>query len=320
VSKTAVAMTPAPATASRSVRRGLACLAFAAATWGTTGAAVDIVYRSSELGPLAVSFWRFLSGMALLIAARVIRPARTAPRTRPPLRRRVLLFTGTGVGLAVLQTAYFAAVQHTGLAVGTIVALGAAPLFTAAGGRLFLGERVGRAGLLAVASALAGLAILVLGNQQGAVHRLGVGMALLSAAGYAVANVLGRWTGRHGAGEDSYTLTVWAFAVGAAVTLPFACGEGLVPHTAHPARVVLLMVYVATVTTALAYPLFFAGAGAVRAATASVVMLIEPVSATVLAVLFLGERLTGATVLGGALLITAIAGLAVAESRPDTTS
>ncbi|WP_316528387.1 DMT family transporter [Kitasatospora brasiliensis] len=302
---------PAP----RSVRRGLACLAFAGAAWGTTGAAVDIVYRSSDFGPMAVSFWRFLTGVALLLAAGIFRPARKAPAAPRPRGRRVLLFTGTGIALAVFQSAYFAAVQDTGLVVGTIVALGAAPVFTAAGGRLFLGERVGGGGLLAIGGTLAGLAVLVLGNRAGVVHPLGVGMALLSAAGYAVSTLLGRWTGRHGGGEDPYTLTVGSFAVGAAVMLPFAWGEGLVPHTAHPGHVVLLMLYVATVTTALAYPLYFAGAGAVRAATASVVMLIEPVSAAVLAVLFLGERLTAATVVGTVVMLLAIAGLALAESR-----
>ncbi|MFJ4095115.1 DMT family transporter [Kitasatospora sp. NPDC089913] len=309
-------------TAPSSVRRGLACLAFAGVTWGTTGAAVDIVYRSSDFGPMAVSFWRFLTGVALLLAGRALRRPRRAPRAPRaprPMGRRMLLFTGTGIGLAVFQTAYFAAVRDTGLAVGTIVALGAAPLFTAAGGRLFLGERVGRGGLLAVGGALAGLAILVLGNRAGVVHPVGVGAALLSAAGYAVSTVLGRWTGRHGGGEDPYALTVGAFAVGTAVMLPFARGEGLLPHAARPGQVVLLMLYVAVVTTALAYPLYFAGAGAVRAATASVVMLIEPVSAAALAVLFLGERLTAATVVGTLLMLAAIAGLALAESRLHAT-
>ncbi|WP_129842454.1 EamA family transporter [Streptomyces sp. RFCAC02] len=316
MSRTAVAVTPARGAASRSARRGLACLAFAGLTWGTTGAAVDIVYRSSDFGPMAVSFWRFLAGMVLLLAVRVLRPARGTTAAPRPTRGRVLLFTGTGVGLAIFQSAYFAAVRDTGLAVGTIVTLGAAPVFTAAGGRLFLGERTGRGGLLAVGGALAGLTILVLDGQEGVVHSRGVVMALLSAAGYAVSNVLGRWTGRHGAGESPRTLTVWSFAVGAAVMLPFAWGEGLVPHTAHPGRVVLLLFYLATVTTALAYPLYFAGAAVVRAATASVVMLIEPVGAAVLAVLFLGERLTTGTVTGTLLMLAAIAGLAVAESRP----
>ncbi|MFJ9692699.1 DMT family transporter [Kitasatospora sp. NPDC101183] len=307
----------APASTPARVRRGLACLAFAGLTWGTTGAAVDLVYRASDLGPAAVSFWRLLAGLALLLAARPLRPtARRSSSTPAP--RRALLFTGTGLGLAVFQTAYFAAVQHTGLAVATIVTLGAAPVLTAAGARLFLGELTGRTGLLAIAGATGGLAVLVLGNRAGAVDPAGVAWALLSAAGFALSNVLGRWTGRHGAGEDPYTLTIGSFAVAAAALLPFARHEGLLPHTEHPGRVLLLMLYVATVTTALAYPLYFAGAAAVRATTASVVMLVEPLSAAALAVLLLGEHLTPATLTGTALMLTAIAALATAESRLAT--
>ncbi len=67
--------------------------------------------------------------------------------------------------------------------------------------------------------------------------------------------------------------------------------------------------------TALAYALYFTGAAAVRAATVSVVMLIEPVSAAVIAVLVLGERLTGAVVLGTVLLLTAVGALIAAEAR-----
>ncbi|GAA2250996.1 EamA family transporter [Streptomyces amakusaensis] len=313
-----VEISPLPSGGERAVRRGLLFLAVAGATWGTTGAAVDVVYRSSDLGPVAVSFWRYVGGLALLLGAVALRPARAMPggvRRKGHGRRRSALLLGTGLGLAVFQTAYFGAVKETGLAVGTIVTLGAGPVFTAVGGRLFLAERIGRAGAVAVCGALGGLAVLVLGNQKGAVDPLGVGFALLSAAGYAVATLLARWTGRHGGGEDPYTLTMWSFGIGAAVLLPLAWAEGILPHSGEPGRVLLLMLYIAAVTTALAYPLYFAGVAAVRAATASVVMLIEPVSAALLAVTLLDERLTAATVAGTALLLSAVAGLAVAESR-----
>src|SRR6185503_5610054 len=109
------------------VRRGLVYLILAGATWGTTGAAVDLVYRSSDLGPLAVSFWRYLSGLVLLLAARAVR---TTPAARPRVwassARQVRLRVGTGLVLAVFQTAYFGAVAATGVAVSTIVTLGAA--------------------------------------------------------------------------------------------------------------------------------------------------------------------------------------------------
>ncbi|WP_307802130.1 DMT family transporter [Actinomadura violacea] len=305
-------------TGSLSVRRAFAFLAFAGIAWGTTGAAVEVIYRTSDLGPLAISFWRFLAGAVLLLPAWALRPSRRTPRVPGPAGRRVLLLSGTGAGLAVFQTAYFAAVRDTGLAVGTIVTLGAAPVLTAVGGRLFLGERVGRTGVLAVVGALAGLTVLVLGNRPGVVHPAGVAMALLSAAGYAVSNLLGRWTGRHGTGEDAFTLTLSSFLIGAALMLPPAFHEGLLPQGGDFAEAGLLMLYIAAITTALAYPLYFAGVAVLRATTASVMMLLEPVGAAGLAVLFLGERLTAATVVGTVILLGAIAALALAESRLRT--
>jgi hypothetical protein len=56
--ETTTVLTQLPARAPLPVRRGLTLLAAAAAAWGTTGATVDLVYRSTDLGPSAVSFWR----------------------------------------------------------------------------------------------------------------------------------------------------------------------------------------------------------------------------------------------------------------------
>ncbi|MCW8220831.1 DMT family transporter, partial [Streptomyces griseolus] len=96
---------------------------------------------------------------------------------------------------------------------------------------------------------------------------------------------------------------------------PTAPAEGLVPHTDAPGQVGWLMVYVAAVPTALAYALYFAGAAVVRSATVSVIMLLEPVSAAVIAVTVLGERLTAAMAVGTLVLLAAVAGLAFAETR-----
>ncbi|QKW26517.1 EamA family transporter [Streptomyces seoulensis] len=301
--------------------RGLLYLIVADAAWGTAGAAASLVYRASDMGPAALSFWRCAIGVVLLLAARLLRPRdrsgdRSADRSAPavPAGRLLLRAGATGAGLAVFQTAYFAAVQATGLAVATVVTLGAGPVLIALGARLALGERLGRAGLTAVLGALAGLAVLVLGSGGVAVRPWGVLLALLSAAGYSVMTLLTRWWGRDGGADHSAT-TVGAFAVAGGCLLPLALAEGLVPHTADPARLLWLLAYIGTVPTALAYALYFAGAAVVRSATVSVVMLLEPVSAAVLAVALLGEWLTPATLAGTALMLGSVAGLAVAETR-----
>ncbi|MFF3090635.1 DMT family transporter [Streptomyces nojiriensis] len=292
--------------------RSLLYLVVAGAAWGTAGAAASLLFLASDLGPLALSFWRCAGGLVVLLGVLAVRGSRPAPgRVRPSAASLIV----TGLLFTLFQAAYFAAVRETGLAVGTVVTLGAGPVIIALGARYWMGERLGRGGAVAVVGALAGLAVLVLGSGGGEVRPLGVGWALLSAAGYAGMTLRARWLGQRGAGGDPLVTTAWSVAVGTVCLLPLAAAEGLLPHTADLGRVLWLLVYVATVPTALAYALYFTGAAAVRAATVSVIMLIEPVSAAVIAVLLLGERLTGAVVLGTVLLLTAVGALIVAEAR-----
>ncbi|MFD6435372.1 DMT family transporter [Streptomyces venezuelae] len=315
------------------VGRGLFYLIVAGIAWGTAGAAAALVFRGSDMGPVSLSFWRCAGGFVLLLAARgatrlvwqrssTARPSTARPSTArvaavEPVRRRVRRILATGVALAVFQTAYFASVEATGLAVGTVVTMGSGPVLIALGARLALGERLGRGGVVAVLGALTGLVVLVLGDESGGgatVRPAGVVWGLVSAAAYAAMTLLTRWWGRSGTADSSDT-TVWAFAVVSLCLLPLAAAEGLVPHTADPARVAAYLLYIAAVPTAVAYALYFAGAAVVRSATVSVIMLLEPVGAAVIAVALLGEELTAAAVAGTALMLAAVTGLAVAETR-----
>ncbi|MBK3564439.1 DMT family transporter [Streptomyces sp. MBT62] len=295
------------------VRRGLLYLMVAGVAWGTAGAAASLVYRASDLGPFALSFWRCAAGFVLLLIVRLLGRRRVRPAASEPLRRKALRIVTTGVGLAVFQTAYFAAVADTGLAVATVVTLGAGPVLVALGARLTLGERLGIGGTIAVGGALSGLAVLSLGPAA-TVRPSGVLLALVSAAGGSVMTLLTRRWGR-GGGTDASETAVWTFAVTSLCVLPFALAEGLVPHTAQPVRVLWLLGYIATVPTALAYALYFMAAAVVRSATVSVIMLLEPVSAAGLAVVLLGEPLTPTTLAGTLLMLGSVAGLALTEMR-----
>ncbi|WP_053850380.1 DMT family transporter [Streptomyces sp. NRRL B-24085] len=291
------------------VGRGLLYLIVAGVTWGTAGAVASLTYRTSDLGPVSLSFWRCAAGLAVLLAVRLARP-RARAAAPEPLGRRALRVGASGVGLAVFQTAYFAAVRSTGLAVATVVTLGAGPVLIALGARLALGERLGRGGVLAVTGALAGLGVLTLGGADASVRPLGVLFGLLSAAGCCVMTLITR-----AARAESSGTSVAVFAVTSLCLLPLALAEGLLPHTARPALLLALLAYLATVPTALAYGLYFAAAAVVRSTTVSVIMLLEPVSAAVLAVVVFGEHLTPAVLLGTLLMLGAVAGLAVTEAR-----
>ncbi|WP_049572880.1 DMT family transporter [Nonomuraea sp. SBT364] len=283
-------------------RRATWYVATAAAAWGTGGAAGALLFASGGLDALDVSFWRYLLGaLFLLPLARGLR-----------LDRRVVV---VGVGMAVYQTAYFGAISCSGVAIATVVTMGATPVFTALGGRLLLGERLGRAGLAALLVALTGLLLL---TAQPAGHAtapvasgtaatpFGVGLGLVSAAGYAGVTLYSR---RHRAGSRG--MAVGGFVVGAVCLAPFALAGGVLPEGGWQS--VALLGYLGAVPTALAYGLFFRALTALRATTVSIVSLGEAAGAAVLGVLVFGERLTPLAWAGCVLLLVA----AVARAREE---
>ncbi|MGW7483201.1 DMT family transporter [Nonomuraea muscovyensis] len=286
-----------------SARRGAFYVSVAAAAWGTGGTAGLLLFQSGGLGPVGVSLWRYLLGAAFLLALLSLTgglPARLDPRV-----------VTVGVGMAVYQAAYFAAIARSGVAVATVVTMGGTPVITALGSRFVLGERLGRPGVAALAAALAGLVLLtsesLLGSATGPAGGgvgAGIGFALLSAAGYAAVTLYSR---RHR--DDPQGMAVGGFVVAAACLAPFALAGGALP--AFSLSSVALLIYLGAVPTALAYALFFRALTTLSAATVSVISLGEAAGAAVLGVLLFGERLTLTAWAGCALLIAAVVVLTV---------
>ncbi|TYB52171.1 EamA family transporter [Nonomuraea sp. PA05] len=276
-----------------SARRGALYVSVAATAWGTGGAAGSLLFDTGGLGPVGVSLWRYLLGAAFLLVL-----TRSTPLT---WNGRTLL---VGAGMAVYQTAYFAAIAHSGVAVATVVTMGATPIFTALGSRFLLRERLGRIALGALAAALAGLLLLTGEAALETGASLGIGFALVSAAGYAGVTLLSR----HGRDDDSRAVAVGGFVVGAVCLAPFALAEGVVPEVSWTS--VALLVYLGAVPTALAYGLFFRALTALSATTVSIISLGEAVGAALLGVLLFGEHLTPVGWCGCVLLLAAVTVLA----------
>ncbi|MFI7418868.1 DMT family transporter [Nonomuraea sp. NPDC049684] len=283
-----------------SARRGAVYVSVAATAWGTGGAAGALLFESSHLGPVGVSLWRYLLGAAFLLALtrRAARPRRLTWHVLP-----------VGAGMAVYQTAYFAAIAGSGVAVATVVTMGATPIITALGGRLLLREPLSPVARAALAAAPAGLVLLtwesVVRADSPSGSGAGIGYALLSAAGYAGVTLFSRY---HRAADPQGT-AVGGFAVGAACLAPFALPAGVLPELSVSS--VALLVYLGAVPTALAYGLFFRALTALPATTVSIISLGEAAGAALIGVLLFGERLTPLAWGGCALLLAAVAVLAL---------
>ena len=293
-----------------SVLRGLIFVCVAAVAWGTGGIIAAVLYRTSGLGPVAVSFWRTAIGVVLLYVWYAYQRRRGS--VVPATRSRPVIDLVTGAGLAVYQTAYYTAVARSGVAFATLATLGAGPILIAIGARLAIGERLGRTGLAAVSLAPVGLLLIAGGTGSGA-SLAGLVFSLISAAGYATVTVLHRALG----GVDPARTTRRGFLVAGLLLAPLALVEGLLPTRGSCLPTVAALGYLGAIATAVAYSLFFASLGAVRATTAAIVTLAEPVTAAAIAVVLLGEHLTWQLSAGAAVLLGAVVLLARAEARAD---
>jgi drug/metabolite transporter, DME family len=281
--------------------RGFLLVVLAALCWGTSGLTGDVVAGRTGLDPLDIAWHRMAVGAAVLVAVHLVRGR--GPRTLLPREDRGRLLA-VGAGLAAYQCAYFAAVATAGVSIATLVALGLAPLLVAVGTALLGHGRPDRATSLSLAAALVGLVLLVgvsAGGSGGRAVLLGALVAVGCATAYAGVVLLSG-----GVPEGVPTTTV-GFTAGAVLLTPVALLAGL-DLTADPVALAWLL-YLGTVPSALAYGLFFAGVRAVPAAVASIVTLLEPLTATGLAAAVLGERLSPAALAGGALMLGAVTAL-----------
>jgi drug/metabolite transporter, DME family len=285
----------------------------AAVLFGTTGTAQAL---GPEIEPLAVGAARIVVGAALLaVVAVAAAPAGAVGGGG----LRALLGTGdarlvllAGVFVAAYQASFFAAVADTGVAVGTVVALGSAPAFTGLFGRAFAGERLERRWVGATALACAGVCLLTLGGGSGGgVSAPGIALALVAGAGYAGYALIAKHLLERGGTPEGVMAAV--FGTGAVILLPtFAVtptGELL------SADGLTLAVYLGAITTALAYVLFAKGLRQIGASETATLTLAEPVTAMALGVVVLGERPGPIAVLGAALVLAGLALLALRFER-----
>ncbi len=274
------------------------------------GVTTRALYGSSATNPLSVGFFRLAVATPLLglacWAALGRRSWAVAPRDWP-------VMGALGVMLALYQVCYFTAITQVGVAVATLVTLSLAPVLVALLAPLLTGERLSRPLLLALALALVGILCIVgvpgtVGPHGHIVQ--GTLFASGSALGYALVTLMGRSLARY---HPLQTLTV-GFATGTLVLLPVALATGFVVH--YSPQGWLLLLYLGSVPSALAYGLFLAGMARTPATVASITTLLEPLTATILAALLFGERLTPLGIVGAGLLLGAVLLLARLHPTP----
>ena len=269
-----------------------------AVAFGTAGPLAKPLITAG-LDPLNVA-WLRVAGAALVLAPVTVRHVDV-------VRRWPAMVTGYGLlAVAGVQTAYFAAVARVPVGVALLVEY-LAPVFVLLFVRFVLGRVISGAAVAGAAVSLLGLAAVVEVWHGLRFDPLGLAFALLAAVCLASYFVLSE----RGDAADPAALLGWGLLVGAvALTVvarpwnaawsvlagPVAFGSGRAPAVGVAVGLVL-------VATVVAYLTGIAAVRRLSAPVGAVVASLEAVVATALAWVLLGESMSAAQVLGGALVL-----------------
>jgi DME family drug/metabolite transporter len=188
---------------------------------------------------------------------------------------------------ALYQVAFFVGVARAGVALATLVTIGAGPILVGLLSWLVLSERPTRLWWASTAVWLVGLALLSLdGAERPGVDVGGLAFSVLSSAGYAVYTVAAKHllTG----GIEPADVMASAFGLGGILLLPVLIATG--PGWLSSIDGAAVALWLGLATTTVAYVLFGRGLRDLPAGPVATLVLAEPLVATLLGVGLLGER------------------------------
>lgn len=283
---------------------GYAYVVTAGVLWGLQWPVSKFCQAEGEPS-LEVAFWRALiGGVCFLLHAAVTRKLAMQPKHIPIF----CLFGCYGMGMqfSILQIA----IRESGAALSAVL-LYSAPVWVAVFSKLLFGERLSRIKMIALTTAIAGVAMICLSGgslADKAPSPLGIGLGLLSGFVYATISIFFvSW-------KDTYdTSTIYAYTLlsGAAALLPFV-DVSLVKSA--PVWGALLVLGVVT-----CYGAFFTYGQSLRHISPVRVAIfcnLEPVVGTVLCWLWWNESFPPIGWMGSVLVIAAIIFLTREEESP----
>ncbi len=278
-------------------------LLFANTAWGASFVAARVVLRT--LDPLILAVTRFS------IASVVFLPVlyRQYARGKGIMREDAPAFLLLGqLGVSLYFWLQYTGVSLTGAAVSSLIVVGLSPLITATLSPLMLREPVGKGLIPALLLGVAGVAFVVTQNGLTVAIRSGFLLgSLCLAADSAFFAIYSTQVRRLGAKYPPLTVTAGITLSGTAGLIPISLFAGDWGRVAALSAIQWAAVaYLALACSIAAYLAYNWALSQVEAARASAWLYLEPLVASVLGAVLLGETVSARTVLGGAMIMTSL--------------
>ncbi|PAE17888.1 EamA family transporter [Virgibacillus sp. 7505] len=275
---------------------------FAAILWGTTGTAQ--AFAPAAAHPIAIGAARLaVGGLFLLLAALLLGKLNVKGW---PIGLTLL----AALSMACYQPLFFSAVNQTGVAVGTVIAIGSAPILSGMLEAIFFGRRPSSIWWAATLLSIMGCVLLFLTGDSVLIKPRGILFALgagLSFAGYTLVS------GQIVKGKEPLETAAVIFGIGGVFLMPFLFLFDM--HWILQPSGIAVSLHLGIIATAAAYFLFSKGLQQVPASSAVSLSLAEPFTAAILGVVLVGEELNLISWVGIGMLLGGIILIASASKR-----
>lgn len=267
----------------------------AAVLWGTTGTAQAFAPESAH--PMAVGAMRLAIGGGALLLFVLMRGKLRKGKGWPVAPTAV-----AAASMAAYQPLFFSAVATTGVAVGTVVAIGSAPVLAGLLEYIFGGKKPEHKWWISTSLAIGGCVVLFTHpHDTHLVTPTGVAMAVGAGLSFAVYTFVSKQL-INGHAPEAVTALVFSLAALFLSPVLFMYPLHWLAETAGWA----VALHLGLCATALAYLLFSKGLTGVPAANAVTLALGEPLTAAVLGIVLVGEVLPPFAWLGVGLLLVGL--------------
>ena len=279
---------------------GISAVALGTIIWGTVGPVVRLFPEGTEF---QYSLIRNLTGVSALWLFVLF----SKDKRRYTKQDIVPILVG-GIGATLFFPFFILAFQLTGVGVAAVVSIGVAPIFVGLIAWIALKQPPGKQWAIGTVIAVAGVVALNWPSGDNTVSFLGVAFAMAAAFGYSMqATGMGMISKRH----TPFQSVAPMFTIGTILQAPLSYGRDF--SFLQDPVLLLGVLYGGIVTVAVAYAFFIYGISRIGAATAVTVGLMEPLTASILGIVLLGETVSAIGIVGSVLIL---AGLVVVSRPP----
>jgi DME family drug/metabolite transporter len=281
---------------------GLLAIAAAAALWAVAATAARGLFDRG-VDPLSLAASRSIVamlGLALLPAA-----------WNRPQETRTLSVVALGLSIAGVNSVYYLAIERLDVAVALVLQY-TAPALVVAWAAFVLRRAPGRDVLAALAATFVGVVLVSdVGAGIGDVNALGIAFGLASAVLFATYTLLSEKAGEH------YGIIGALFRGFVAATVLWTMlfwARGF-PSELIESENLPTVLFIGLAGTLSPFLLFLWGVQRVRSERAAIAATLEPIVAAVVAWIWLGQGLSIVQMIGGAIILGAVASLQVRHRR-----